>query len=98
MYKWQSESLGTIVLEPALFIYTDDASDPNSVPSIMMNSILDAIDAAFAPDDPNGKCTLGGLVSSVRATGEVPIAPGDLGGPGISVVPLNVLVPNGDLR
>lgn len=97
VYKWSSESLGTVTLEPALFIYIEDGSDGSKIPSITMNHILDALDLALAPDDLNGKCTLGGLVSSCRADGEVPIAPGDLGGPGVAVLPLNILVANGDL-
>lgn len=96
-YKWQSENLGTVTLEPVLFIYTEDGSDPNSIPSVMMNNIMDAIDQALKPDDGNGKCTLGGLVSSCRSFGEVPIAPGDLSGPGVAVNPLNIKVANGDL-
>lgn len=96
-YRWQSESLGTILLETLIFIYVDDGSDPSKVPAITMNNIQDLIDAALAPDNVDGKCTLGGLVSSCRINGEVPVAPGDLGGPGVAVLPLNILVANGDL-
>ena len=75
-------------------IYVDTGNDQNAVPSAILNPILDAIDAALAPDDPaRGQCTLGGLVQSVVIAGTIIRAPGDVTGKSLAAVPLEILLP-----
>ena len=68
-------------------------ADPDAVPAITNNLILDALDAALAPDGPDGCCTLGGLVAHAWIEGKVVKDPGDLDGHALMTVPVVMLVP-----
>ena len=75
-------------------LYIDTGSDPNAIPDAVLNPIQDAIDAALAPDTPGqGRCTLGGLVSSVVIKGQVVKAPGDKTGKGLAIIPIEITIP-----
>ena len=76
-----------------LFAYID-AKDPTIVGSSQINAILDAFDAAIAPDNyDTGLFTLGGLVYSCLISG-VPLRdPGDLDGDGLTIVDVEMLLP-----
>lgn len=69
----------------------DDESSPGSV----MNPLLDAIEAALAPDDTEGRrvCTLGGLVHHCWIEGDTREDEGVLGQQAIRVLTLSVLFP-----
>ncbi len=67
--------------------------DPDAVPAVANNLILDALDTALAPDSPDGCCTLGGLVAHAWIEGKVLKDPGDLDGRALLVVPVVMLVP-----
>lgn len=93
VYANRSENLTYVTIQPILFLYIDTGLDQNTIPATTLNNLLDAIDAALAPDDPTTlKCTLGGLVSHCYVSGEVPKVPGDLDGEGMAVLPINILV------
>jgi hypothetical protein len=80
----------------ALFaiVYVDAGADPNEIPETLLNPIKDAIDAALVADNPTtGRCTLGGLVYSVRIQGNVEGAPGDKTGKGLAVIPIEIVLP-----
>lgn len=74
-------------------VYIDVGSDENGIPDAVLNPLQDAIDGALAPDDPQGRCTLGGLVASCRISGEVTNAPGDVTGKGLAIIPIDILLP-----
>lgn len=68
-------------------------ADPDAAGASVNNAILDAIEAALAPDDASGCCTLGGLVAHCWLEGEVFKDPGDLDGQALLIAPIRVLVP-----
>lgn len=75
-------------------LYTDVGTDANAIPAATINNILDAIEAALAPDNPlTGQFTLGGKVESIVVDGRVVKAPGDLTGKSLAIVPLSILMP-----
>jgi hypothetical protein len=75
-------------------IYSDVGCDENAIPASLVNNLLDAIDAALVPDDPSSnRCTLGGLVYSVVIEGDVIMAPGDVTGKGLAIMPIQILIP-----
>lgn len=79
-------------------VYHVAGKQPNSVPSIRNNLILDALEAAIAPRvvDPgyfDQRNTLSGLVHHCYIEGEVFKDPGDIDNQGMLVVPIKVLVP-----
>jgi hypothetical protein len=50
-------------LEAEIWIYINTSNDPKKPRSSLLNPILDALEAAMPPNEPNGPQTLGGLVS-----------------------------------
>ena len=78
-------------------MYTDIGSDQTAVPADLVDDLLDVIDAALAPgfvDQVNngGRQTLGGLVYDCRVEGDVELAPGDVQGKGMVLIPIHVIV------
>lgn len=88
---YQNEALpAKTTLSVDLFIYID-SSDPNAVPAIALNTIIDAVEAALKPAS-GARQTLGGLVSHCRIDGAVLKDPGDLDGDGLLWIPLKIFV------
>lgn len=82
-------------LDVKLFIYVD-AHDPRVAGAGLINTVLDALDAAFepaGPDLPLGRVTLGGSVHSCAISGRPLKDPGDLDGDGLLVVPVQLVLP-----
>lgn len=76
-----------------LCYFTTDQSDPTDVGARLINTALDAIEAAIHPPWLEEEQTLDGLVHKVWIEGEVHKVSGDDDGKGIFVVPISVLVP-----
>lgn len=77
-----------------IYVYVITANDIESVPAMLMNPILDSIQAMFEPDDmTNYALTLDGLVSHVAIQGEIETDEGLLGDKAVSIIPVEVLVP-----
>lgn len=75
------------------FIYQDVGKNPNAVPAIENNLILDAIDAAL-PGDTEEWAALGGLAYSCMIDRKnIFKDPGDLDGMGLIIVPIAIIVP-----
>lgn len=75
-------------------IYTDVGDNDSAIPATIVNNMLDGVDAALIPDNPqSGFCTLGGLAYSVKIDGEVIKAPGDVTGKSLAIVPIQILIP-----
>jgi hypothetical protein len=77
-----------------LVVFTND--DKTVPGATIINPILDAIEAAFAVDDPvRNACTLGGLVHYCRIEGQTYKETGDTdpSGLGGAIVPIAIRVP-----
>jgi hypothetical protein len=75
-------------------IYIDAGNDPNKLPASFVNNTLDAIEAAFVPDNrQTNTFTLGGLVLSVTIDGISTRASGDVTGKALVVLPIRILLP-----
>lgn len=81
------------ILTAAWVIYLKPYEAPSST-GPLLNTVLDAVDAAFAPDDLSGEaCTLGGLVIHAWIDGAVFKDAGDLDQQAMLIVPIKLLVP-----
>lgn len=101
MQKPETQERGAIGL-PAkrtmhfeFFLYTGDAQVDSVIPSQQLNNMVDAIEAALAPDDMvRQNCTLGNLVASARIDGSVEYYENVTNdGKSIAIVPVAVLMP-----
>ena len=89
--SYQSENLPTkTTIGFNLFVYVNGKA--STTPASDLNVILDAIDAALAPDY-TGALTLGGLVSHCRREGRTLVDPGDLDGDGFLWIPIRIFGP-----
>jgi hypothetical protein len=75
-----------------LFVYAR-APDDQAAPAAVLNPLLDAIEAALAPDPATNLQTLGGLVAHCWIAGKVETDEGVLGGQAVAIVPVEILVP-----
>lgn len=98
----ETQERGTTIGLPAkrtlhfeLWLYTSDPQEDSVIPSQQLNNMVDAIEAALAPDDPvRQNCTLGGLVAMARIDGSVEYYENvTQDGKSIAVVPVAVLMP-----
>lgn len=80
-------------LSVELFVYVTTAADPTVAPSQVMNPLLDAIEAALAPDPASLVQTLGGLVDHAWIAGRIESDEGLLGDQAVAIVPIEILVP-----
>ena len=76
-----------------IWIYSNAGQNPDLAPATGLNNLLDAVQAAFAPDAPTGQFTLGGLVAWCRMEGQITKSPGDLDGQAIAVADVLITVP-----
>ena len=75
-----------------LFVYAQ-APDDRTPPATVLNPLLDAIEAALAPDPVTSLQTLGGQVAHCWIAGKVETDEGVLGGQAVAIVPVEILVP-----
>lgn len=84
------------VLDVFAIIYTNIGDNQDTVPSDVVDDLLDAIDTAMTPsgaDLPSGRQTLGGLVNNCIISGDLDLAPGDVQGRGTVVIPIKIMLP-----
>lgn len=82
------------VMKAEVWIYSKAGANPDIAPITALNNLLDAVQAAFAPDDPiQQRFTLGGLVHWCRLEGKIDKEPGDLDGQAIAVAEVLITVP-----
>lgn len=82
------------VIKAEVYIYSNAGANPAIAPITALNNLLDAVQAAFAPDDPTQqRFTLGGLVHWCRLEGKIDKEPGDLDGQAIAVAEVLITVP-----
>ncbi len=75
-----------------LFLYAHAADDATAAATVM-NPLLDAIEAALAPDPVTNVQGLGGLAVHCWIAGKVETDEGVLGGQAVAIVPIEILVP-----
>jgi hypothetical protein len=80
-------------LRVAACFYNDVGSDLNATPTTVINAALDALDRALTPDVATNRTTLGGLVHSVKITGDTEGSPGDRDGKAVAIVPIEIILP-----
>jgi hypothetical protein len=74
-----------------LYLYAQ-APDELTPPATVLNPLLDAVEAALAPDPVGHVQTLGGLVSHCWIAGRIQTDEGVLGGQAVAIVPVEILV------
>ena len=73
-----------------LYAQTTEAEDS---PASAINPLMDAVDAALAPDNVmTNKCTLGGLVQHAWIEGQIETDEGLLGEQGVAIIPIRIRV------
>jgi hypothetical protein len=81
-----------------LWLYVTDATNTTSgvtvVPSTQLNTMIQAVEAAFVPDFPTGGATLGGLVAAARIEGVIDyLETRTKDGLSMAMIPITVLIP-----
>ena len=79
-------------LSAEIYLYAR-AEDPAVAPATLLNPLLDAVEACFAPDPVTGNQTLGGLVAHAWIEGKVETDEGVLGEQAVAIVPVTILIP-----
>ena len=74
-----------------LYLYAQ-APDELTPPATVMNPLLDAVEAALAPDPASHVQSLGGLVQHCWIAGRIETDEGILGGQAVAIVPVEILV------
>ena len=83
-----------VTLKADVWIFCNVGGDMHAVPVNQINYLLDALDAAVAPDPVTRFQTLGGLVSHCWIEGDVIIDEGLFQGQSFAIVPFMILVPH----
>lgn len=94
-YSWSESALPKRAIEVKVFIYLN-AKDPTIVGAALLNTVMDALDEAFAlsgADLSTGRNTLGGAVYHCRIDGKTLKDPGDLDGDALLIVPVKLILP-----
>ena len=82
-------------LDVDIYIFISPGLDQNITPITLLNTILDAIDpvsgGVLAPNNPQNRQTLGGLVYDCFIDGEIVKVPGDLDGQGVGIIPIKII-------
>jgi hypothetical protein len=79
------------VLPVDVLIYDQQGSDPNAIPASALNTLVDAVRTALAPDF-TGKQTLGGLALNCVVTGNVEFMEAKQGQISVAIIPFHILV------
>jgi hypothetical protein len=100
LYQVQKDELATTAVNGLplnwrttvdLVLYTSGDSDPTAVPSIELNSLLDATEAAIRNAIPGLAQSLGNRVSHCRIQGKIEIVENVQGAMAMAVVPVEIL-------
>lgn len=81
------------MMNAEVWMYSSAGKDQDLAPSIVLNNLCDALEAALRPDNAmTRQFTLGGLVQWCRL-GKIEKDPGDLDGQAIAVAAIEIIVP-----
>ena len=81
-------------LEIDVYIFISTGLDPNAVPIIALNNLVDAIDPSTGgvlSPGVNSQQTLGGLVTNCYIDGQIIKVPGDFDGQGVAIIPIKII-------
>jgi hypothetical protein len=88
-----------ITLEAEIWVYSNAGQDPDTVPSVALNTMIEAIDAQLQPGRFSLPQTLGVLeVVWVGIEGRILKTPGHIGGQAIAVIPVKLVFAQGVRR
>lgn len=73
-----------------LYVFNPDA---NTAAGIQLNNLIDAVEAALAPNPLTNVQTLGGIVDHAWIEGQVEVFDGPLGEKAAAILSVNMLVP-----
>lgn len=73
-----------------LVMYTTGSSDPGSIPSQELNSLLDAVENAIKAITPGLNQTLGGKVTYCRIEGKIDVVENVSGTMALAVIPVSL--------
>lgn len=77
-----------------IWIYAKAGPDPAVIPGVLINNLIDAVEAVIQPTAATqGRQTLGGLVSHCWIEGRIEMDPGDIDGQAKAILPLKILGP-----
>ncbi|MEP7299160.1 MAG: hypothetical protein ABI702_23500 [Burkholderiales bacterium] len=71
-----------------IYLYAHTGGDKKVSPGALLNPLIDAVEAALAPDVVTGKCRLGGLVEHAWIEGSIDTDEGTLGDQAVAIVPI----------
>jgi hypothetical protein len=92
--EYPNTSLQVQTLHVEMWLWTNAGQNPDIAPSVAVNSLLDAVQAQFAPDDATqNRYTLGGLVFWCRMSGDIDKDPGDASNQGVAIADVEIIVP-----
>lgn len=80
----------TLNVDVYVYARTDGGADPGPI----INPLLDAIEAALAPNAVESAQTLGGLVHWCRIEGAIETDEGTLGDQAVAIIPITIFVTN----
>jgi hypothetical protein len=83
-----------VTLRCDVYLYVNTGNDMSVVPGPIINPLMDAIEAALAPNPATGFQTLGGTVSHCWIEGEITTDEGVLGPQAIKIIPVFILINN----
>lgn len=75
-----------------LDVYVYVRTDGEQTPAPLLNPLLDAIEAALAPNAVETVLSLGGLVHHCRIEGAIETDEGTLGDQAVAIIPVTILV------
>jgi hypothetical protein len=93
---YQSIVLQQQTINAEIWVFAKAGENPDVVPEILLNNLLDAVQASFAPDNAQTRqFTLGGLVSWCRMSGRIEKDTGDQdpAGQAAAVIDVEIIVP-----
>ena len=83
--------IGTVFTLPVeILIYVSTGSDPNVVPTVALNGLIDQVRAAIASPMQGFRQELGGLAYSVYVNGKIEVFEGNQSQHGIAIVPITI--------
>ncbi len=75
-----------------VYIYANTRGDKSISPGEILNPLIDAVEAAMAPDQISNKQTLGGIVQHAWIDGAIETDEGVLGDQAVCIIPITIKV------
>lgn len=79
------------LLRVDLWLYVHSGNDAKATPATALNGLLDALEAALAPETGEEEQTLRGLVQHCFINGQIETDEGTLGPQAVAIIPVEIL-------